>query len=47
MRHDKKNTAASTISFTLLRRPGAVAVSHSANPANITAAFEIYRDLLL
>lgn len=46
MRHDKKNAGDGTISFTLLRAPGDVDVCSTATPQEITAAFDIFRDLM-
>ncbi|MDE5687849.1 MAG: 3-dehydroquinate synthase [Paramuribaculum sp.] len=46
MRHDKKNAGDGTISFTLLSAPGQVDVSCTAEPDEITAALDIFRDLM-
>ena len=47
MLHDKKNTSATSINFTLLRRVGEVEINRHASAANIRAALEIYRDMVL
>jgi 3-dehydroquinate synthase len=46
MRHDKKNAGDGTIAFTLLKAPGEVDVNCTATPEEITAALDIFRDLL-
>lgn len=46
MSHDKKNTSASAINFTLLRSPGSVEIDQTASPENIRIALDLYRDLL-
>ncbi|MDE6801189.1 MAG: 3-dehydroquinate synthase, partial [Muribaculaceae bacterium] len=46
MSHDKKNLNPDTFNFTLLRAPGDVATDTLVTPAEITAALDIYRDLL-
>ncbi len=46
MVHDKKNTSASAINFTLLRSPGSVEIDQTASPENIRIALDLYRDLL-
>lgn len=45
MAHDKKNEAAGAINFTLLESPGRVRINQIAGSQEITAAFDIYRDL--
>ena len=47
MLHDKKNTTAGRINFTLLRNVGQVEINHPASRSNIRAALEIYRDMVL
>lgn len=47
MLHDKKNTCAESINFTLLRRVGEVEVKRPAPLSNVRAALEIYRDMVL
>ncbi|MDE5634393.1 MAG: 3-dehydroquinate synthase, partial [Muribaculaceae bacterium] len=47
MLHDKKNTTAGSINFTLLRNVGQVEVNRPASRSNIRAALEIYRDMVL
>ena len=46
MRHDKKNTDGSSIRFTLLSNPGEVKLDATATPDQITAALDIFRDLM-
>lgn len=46
MRHDKKNTDPSSINFTLLADVGSPRIDCSATPDDITAALDIYRDLM-
>lgn len=46
MRHDKKNAGDGTISFTLLSAPGQVDVNRTADEQEITAALDIFRDLM-
>lgn len=46
MRHDKKNVDAATINFTLLRAPGDVCIDCTASPDEISAALDIFRDLM-
>jgi len=46
MHHDKKNDRGDVVNFTLLRSPGAVEVNVPATDDDITAALDIYRDLL-
>lgn len=46
MRHDKKNRSASDINFTLLSAPGEVRIDCTATPDEISAALDIFRDLL-
>ncbi len=46
MRHDKKNDTCADISFTLLGRVGEPLVKQPVSPAAITAALDIWRDLL-
>ena len=46
MRHDKKNSAAGVISVTLLRAIGEVEINVTVSDDEITAALDIYRDLL-
>lgn len=46
MSHDKKNVSASQVNFTLLRTPGTPEINCTATPAAITAALDIYRDLI-
>ena len=47
MPHDKKNTTAGRINFTLLRNVGQVEINRPASRSNIRAALEIYRDMVL
>ncbi len=47
MLHDKKNTTAGRINFTLLRNVGQVEINRPASRSNIRAALEIYRDMVL
>lgn len=47
MAHDKKNDTPQAVNFTLLAAVGAPRVKQPATPAEITAALDIYRDLLL
>lgn len=46
MRHDKKNTDGTSIRFTLLAAPGEVKLDATATPEEITAALDIFRDLM-
>ncbi len=46
MRHDKKNTDGTSIRFTLLTAPGEVELDATATPEQITAALDIFRDLM-
>lgn len=46
MRHDKKNTCASAINFTLFDAPGIVVTGVEVADSDITAALDIYRDLM-
>ena len=46
MHHDKKNDSGDTINCTLLRAIGDVAVNTSVTDDEMTAALDIYRDLL-
>lgn len=46
MHHDKKNSTAAEISCTLLRDYGDVAINIPVSETDMTAAFDIYRDLL-
>ncbi len=46
MRHDKKNTDARNINFTLLKAPGEVELDNVVAPDEICAALDIARDLL-
>lgn len=46
MRQDKKNADPGHINFTLLRAPGDFAIDCTATDEQITAALDIYRDLL-
>lgn len=46
MHHDKKNDRRDTINFTLLRQPGQVEINYPVSDDDITAALDIYRDLL-
>lgn len=46
MHHDKKNTNASTVSFTLLRGVGKPEISQECTDDEIKAALDIYRDLV-
>jgi 3-dehydroquinate synthase len=46
MRQDKKNDDAAHINFTLLRSPGTPVINTTVPPETITAALDIYRDLL-
>lgn len=45
MGHDKKNTSPGEINFTLLRDVGQFETDHTATPAQIKTALDIYRDL--
>jgi len=47
MLHDKKNTTAGRINFTMLRNVGQVEINRPASRSNIRAALEIYRDMVL
>lgn len=46
MRHDKKNVDGTSIRFTLLTAPGEVKLDATATPEQITAALDIFRDLM-
>lgn len=46
MGHDKKNERPGQVSFTLLRTPGVPELGVTVSAADITAALDIYRDLL-
>lgn len=46
MSHDKKNVSPDRLAFTLLRAPGDVAIDQSVTPDDLTAALDIFRDLL-
>ncbi len=46
MRHDKKNRQASTVNFTLFDAPGRVVTGVEVADSDITAALDIYRDLM-
>ncbi|MDE7387913.1 MAG: 3-dehydroquinate synthase [Muribaculaceae bacterium] len=46
MAHDKKNSEAGAVNFSLLREPGAVKTDCTASSDTITAALDIYRDLI-
>lgn len=46
MRHDKKNVDGTSIRFTLLAAPGEVKLDATATPEQITAALDIFRDLM-
>lgn len=46
MRHDKKNSCADNINFTLLEAPGKVKIDCIVDEKEICAAFDIYRDLM-
>lgn len=46
MRHDKKNNSPSEINFTLLESPGHPVIDRSASADDITAALDIFRDLM-
>ncbi len=46
MSHDKKNLTNDTYNFTLLRAPGDVVTDNPVTATDITAALDIYRDLL-
>lgn len=46
MSHDKKNATPDAINFTLLSAPGRACHDRTAAPADITAALDIYRDLM-
>lgn len=46
MSHDKKNRTAGEINFTLLRAPGEPVIDCTATRETITAALDLYRDLL-
>ncbi len=46
MAHDKKNDVAGRVNFTLLKAPGAPVIDCTAPAADITAALDIYRDLI-
>ena len=46
MAQDKKNDKPDQINFTLLRAPGDPVINVTATPAQITAALDVYRDLM-
>lgn len=46
MHHDKKNDDALTVNFTLLKSPGEVEINTPVDDDDITAALDIYRDLM-
>lgn len=46
MRHDKKNDTPSAINFTLLSSPGKPLIDRTASEVEISAALDIFRDLL-
>ena len=46
MRHDKKNTSASHIQFTLLSQPGAPEIGREASVEDIKTTLDLFRDLL-
>lgn len=46
MSHDKKNTTPDAVNFTLLRKLGDVVTDNTVSTGDITAALDIYRDLL-
>lgn len=46
MRHDKKNDTPDAINFTLLSSPGKVLIDRTASEPEITAAFDIFRDMM-
>lgn len=46
MRHDKKNRTSSEINFTLLSAPGSANIDRTAPTDTITAALDIFRDLM-
>lgn len=46
MRHDKKNSSADAINFTLLAFPGQIRIDCLSSPDEITSALDIARDLL-
>lgn len=46
MSQDKKNASASQINFTLLKAPGDFVINQILEPGQITAALDIYRDLM-
>lgn len=46
MSHDKKNTSADAINFTLLSSPGKPLIDCIVSPADIRTALDLYRDLL-
>lgn len=46
MRHDKKNVTPGEINFTLLKDVGKVEIDRTADSGQITAALDIYRDLM-
>lgn len=46
MRHDKKNLTQHAINFTLLHSPGDVVIDCTADEKQITAALDLYRDLM-
>lgn len=46
MRHDKKNLRPEEINFTLLSEPGMVRIDQSATAGEITAALDIFRDMI-
>lgn len=46
MAHDKKNLTHDTYNFTLMRAPGDVVIDNPVTADDITAALDIYRDLL-
>lgn len=46
MKHDKKNPDSTQISFVLLRSPGDIAIDVNPDEKEITAALDIYRDMM-
>lgn len=46
MHHDKKNSSAETVNFTLLKAPGAVELNCAANDELTCTALDLYRDLM-
>ena len=46
MTQDKKNDAPDRINFTLLRAPGDPVLNVTCTPAEITAALDVYRDIM-